>query len=387
MMGLRGTRSSGRSSSSILWMVLTTSSEAKLTSKPNSSAMSLMVSASRRWLMLTKMPTDMQVAIILVTGTFIMVASSLAVTNSVTCSTFCCSISCWSSSSIWACTFWRFSRLCLEVLLLPRGERRASVSRICFSISLSSISTGFFSSFFFFFLPEPCCCAAAFFWLSFLAFSFSLFSFLATSAPIFFTSWALTASFFWCLRLRLLPGVSAPSLENWLRSILSSTLGPSSLVYWVSMNSGSGLGASMGLGASTGLTASGLGAGAGLGAGVLPLGLAAAAGETAGSRFSPFLRFFLSGRMRWLMALRSTVPTTLKGLLLSAAGMASTSSSVSSSASDSSSISGSDSVSGSSMGMSSAGAGASGSGSGSGSGSASAGAGASSSWGSGEASA
>ncbi len=319
MMGLRGTRSSGRSSSSILWMVLTTSSEAKLTSKPNSSAMSLMVSASRRWLMLTKMPTDMQVAIILVTGTFIMVASSLAVTNSVTCSTFCCSISCIISSSIWACTFWRFSRLCLEVFDFPRGERRARVSRICFSISLSSISTGFFSSFFFFFLPlAACCCMAAFFWLSFLAFSFSLLSFLATSAPIFFTSWALTASFLVCLRLRLLPGVSAPSLLNWLRSILSSTLGPSSLVYWVSMNSGSGLAGSTGLGAST-FTGSGAGSGAGLGASDFwDLGLAAAAGDTAGSCFSPFFFFFLSGRMRWLMALRSTVPTTLKGLLVSA---------------------------------------------------------------------
>ena len=190
------------------------------------------------------------------------------------------------------------------------GERRARVSRICFSISLSSISTGFLSSFFFFFLPGPCCCCAACFWLSLRAFSFSLFSFLATSAPIFFTSWALTASFLVCLRLRLLPGVSAPSLLNWLRSILSSTLGPSSLVYCVSINSGAGLGA--------GVWASATEASMGAAAGAAATGAATAAAGAASAglaAFSPFLRFFLSGRIRWLMAERSILSSTLRGPL------------------------------------------------------------------------
>ena len=165
-MGARGTRSASSSSSSLTAAL--TSALTYSVVKPNSSAMRLMVSASMRWLMLTMMPMLMQVAIIFVTGTFIIVASSLAVTNSVSLSTLLSAASFASSSSMpWRMAS-RFSRRYLAPLPIFVPDllvRRASVSRTCFATS-SSLTSGwtivclgwFFC--FFLLLPLPCwfCC-------------------------------------------------------------------------------------------------------------------------------------------------------------------------------------------------------------------------------------
>ncbi len=95
-MGGRDVRSSGSSSSSAIASI--TSALTYWVLKPYSSATMLMVSASRRWLIATITPRLIQVEITLVTGTFIMLARSLAVTNSVSCSTRL-SLSCCLSSS------------------------------------------------------------------------------------------------------------------------------------------------------------------------------------------------------------------------------------------------------------------------------------------------
>ena len=141
-MGARGTRSDSSSSSSITASLTSALTYSVL--KPYSSATMLMVSASRRWLMLTMMPMLMQVPIMLVTGTFIMVANSLAVTNSVSFSTLFSAISFIISSSICSRKASRFSRRYLAPLpiLLPLAVRRASVSRTCFATSSSLTSTG-----------------------------------------------------------------------------------------------------------------------------------------------------------------------------------------------------------------------------------------------------
>ena len=76
-----------------------------------------------------------------VTGIFIIVANSLAVTNSVTLSIFFSSCSCNLSTSNSLAILCLFSRRCLEVLDLPNGESRANVSFICFWISSSDNST------------------------------------------------------------------------------------------------------------------------------------------------------------------------------------------------------------------------------------------------------
>ena len=100
-----------------------------------------MVSASRRWLMDTMMPTLMQVPMTCVTGTFIMFASSLAVTNSVSFNTLLSAIS-WSSSSCWRLmAFSRFSLRYLDALVLPLLVRRANVSFTCLATS-SSLTSG-----------------------------------------------------------------------------------------------------------------------------------------------------------------------------------------------------------------------------------------------------
>ena len=144
--GERGTRSSSRSTSSVSAMASCTSALTKSTWKPNSSATTVRASASRRWLMDTGIPRLMQVPMTFTTGTFIIVANSLAVTNSVTFKTFLSSSWRIISSIMVPATCWRFSRRCFEVFDLPMGDRRAKVSLICFEIS-SSLSSGFSSRF------------------------------------------------------------------------------------------------------------------------------------------------------------------------------------------------------------------------------------------------
>ncbi len=172
-MGARGCRSSSLSSSSTTASL--TSALTYSVVNPYSSAMRLMVSASMRWLMLTMMPMLMHVPIICVTGTFIIVASSLAVTNSVSFSTLLSAACCSSSSSMpWRMAS-RFSRRYLAPLpsLLSFEVRRASVSRTCLATSSSLTSCGStvcLGWFFFFFFPWPCCCCCWFccllrFWL------------------------------------------------------------------------------------------------------------------------------------------------------------------------------------------------------------------------------
>ena len=152
--GSRGSRSSSLSSSSC------TASETEALTysvwKPNSSATRLMVSASMRWLMLIIMPMLMQVAITLVTGTFIMLASSLAVTNSVNFRILLSRLSSLRRSSVAARTWSRFSRRYLALLAkLFLLVRRARVFFTSLATS-SSDTCGFraMSPFFCFLLPR-----------------------------------------------------------------------------------------------------------------------------------------------------------------------------------------------------------------------------------------
>ena len=79
--GGRDTKSSSESSSTT--MDSSTSALTNSTSKPNSSAMMVMVSESKRWLMDTMMPNVMHAEMISLTPQFIIVANSATVTNSV----------------------------------------------------------------------------------------------------------------------------------------------------------------------------------------------------------------------------------------------------------------------------------------------------------------
>ena len=141
--GGRATQSSSLSSSSSALMASTTSALTYSVWKPNSSATILIVSASRRWLMETMIPILIQVPITCVTGTSIMLARSLAVTNSVSFNTLLSISSC----SISSCSrFWMASRLSRRYLapllfLFPLLVRRAKVSFTCFCTSSSLIST------------------------------------------------------------------------------------------------------------------------------------------------------------------------------------------------------------------------------------------------------
>ena len=137
-------RSSASSSSSLTasWSSALTNS----TLKPNSSARRAIVSASSLWLIETKRPRFMHVEIISVTGTFIIIASSLAETNSVTFRIFLsCSILSSTSRCFWL-TASLFSLLYLDPFDFPLVVSLASVSFICFCTSSSSTSalTGLF---------------------------------------------------------------------------------------------------------------------------------------------------------------------------------------------------------------------------------------------------
>ncbi len=115
-----------------------------------------MVSASRRWLIETMIPTLIHVPITFVTGTSIIVASSLAVTNSVSFRILLSAASSFRRSSISARAFSRLSLRYLALLLpLFLFVRRARVSFTCFATSSSETSclTGAF--FFLLCFPFP----------------------------------------------------------------------------------------------------------------------------------------------------------------------------------------------------------------------------------------
>ena len=105
--GARETRSFSSSTSS-----LTASCTSALTYsvlKPNSSATRLIVSASKRWLIETIIPTDINVDITFVTGIFIIVANSDTVTNSVNFNILLSLRSALASALRRSCTASRFS--------------------------------------------------------------------------------------------------------------------------------------------------------------------------------------------------------------------------------------------------------------------------------------
>ncbi len=144
-----GRLSSSSSLSSSWWMASATSADTYSVWKPNSSATMFIVSASRRWFIDTITPMFMQVAMTLLMGTSIMVARSLAVTNSVSLSTrlSACSISAASRSREAMAS--RFSLRHFAPFFWPLSllVRRASVSFTCFctSSSLTSVCTGRFA--------------------------------------------------------------------------------------------------------------------------------------------------------------------------------------------------------------------------------------------------
>ena len=99
-------------------------------------------SASSRWLIDTMSPRFIHAVMTSVTGTSIIVARSLTVTNSVTLRTLCSFCSRSISSFIRAETASRLSlRYLAPFILLPLAVRRARVSFICFCTS-SSFTSG-----------------------------------------------------------------------------------------------------------------------------------------------------------------------------------------------------------------------------------------------------
>ena len=105
------------------------------TSKPNSSAMIVMASASRRWLMDTNIPSDKQADIIWLTDTSKSAAKSLADMNSVTFKIFTSSPSVSTSRS-------RSARLSRLDLVFPPGLLPWSLARVCLIWSWISLGVG-----------------------------------------------------------------------------------------------------------------------------------------------------------------------------------------------------------------------------------------------------
>ena len=142
--GARVTRSSSLSSSSSCATASTTSALTNSVLKPNSSATISMVSASRRILMDTISPMLMHVPMTFVTGTSIMLARSLTVTNSVSLRVLLSSSSRSIASRAAERAASRLSRRCLAALapcwFLP--VRRASVS-LTWRCTSSSVTTAF----------------------------------------------------------------------------------------------------------------------------------------------------------------------------------------------------------------------------------------------------
>ncbi len=275
--GGRGCNSSSASSSTT--MLSSTSAPTNSTSKPNSSAIKVMVSESRRWLMDTMMPNVMHAEITSFTFRSIMVANSATVTNSVI--LMMLSSSCdWrllSSKRCWmASRFWRRN---LDDFDFFPPESRARVARISFW--MSSWLTSFLGSF-----RRPRAGPAA-----------------LPAAPAL-----LTSTFFTRTRLRL---PSSLALGVFLRStgssIFPTTVGPDSFSAFARTTSGSA-----GLAGAFGAS---LAAAAASGAAALASGAAGASGFS--SALAALATFFFGFK-----ASKSTFPTTF-GPVPSSAGAAS----------------------------------------------------------------
>ena len=98
------------------------------------------VSLSKRWFMVTMIPNDRQAEMMAVTGTFIMLATSITVTYSVTFNTLSSAERSCSSFITWSLRSARLSRRILEPLDLRPPVSFSSVSRICFWICSSVIA-------------------------------------------------------------------------------------------------------------------------------------------------------------------------------------------------------------------------------------------------------
>ena len=191
--GARGRRSFSSSSSSV--MASDTSALTYSVLKSNSSATRLMVSASRRWLMDTMIPTLIQVPITWLTDTFIMLASSLTVTNSVSFSILLSALASARCSFSCSCTASRFSlRYLAPFLFCPLLVRRANVSFTWRATSSSFTSNGLWLRLRFFFLG-----LAAFSCLASLLFCFTAWSMFTRSLVMrerfFFPSGRVCAAF------------------------------------------------------------------------------------------------------------------------------------------------------------------------------------------------
>ena len=131
--GARGNKSSGKSSTSISTASISSSADTKLTSKPNSSAMTVIASASKRWLIDTNIPKLIHVEITSLTDTSINDAKSLAEINSVTFKTFASSSSAIKRASSASARPLRFSFLfsAPKLCFADAPCRRAIVALIC----------------------------------------------------------------------------------------------------------------------------------------------------------------------------------------------------------------------------------------------------------------
>ena len=240
MIGQRGSTSSSLITSSAL-ISSTTLAETYSVWNPNSSATRLIVSASNRWLIETNRPSDIHVPIILFTGTFIMLARSLAVTNSVSLSILDCSCASMSSISCFSRSNSRRSRLYLEELFLPLGcWRRLSVSFNAFSTSSCVASRGWFFLFLLYlpvwlrlslgstlaapllmrsrlrFSAAACCCALAASWRASRSLRFSSLDFFAGRVEVSIESRSILPTTLGWFFTSCLPSVNISGFSSFL---------------------------------------------------------------------------------------------------------------------------------------------------------------------------
>ena len=240
IIGQRGSTSSSLITSSAL-ISSTTLAETYSVWNPNSSATRLMVSASSRWLIETNRPRDIHVPMILFTGTFIMLARSLAVTNSVSLSILDCSCASMSSISCFSRSNSRRSRLYLEELFLPLGcWRRLSVSFNAFSTSSCVASRGWFFLFLLYlpvwlrlssgstlaapllirsrlrFSAAACCCALAASWRASRSLRFSSLDFFAGRVEVSIESRSILPTTLGWFFTSCLPSVNISGFSSFL---------------------------------------------------------------------------------------------------------------------------------------------------------------------------
>ena len=131
--GARGNKFSGVSATSTSTTSISSSADTKFTSKPNSSAITVMASASKRWLIETNIPKLIQAEITSLTETSINEAKSDAGINSVTFNTFASSSSAIKRASSASARPLRFSRRLSapKLCLLVAPCKRAMVALIC----------------------------------------------------------------------------------------------------------------------------------------------------------------------------------------------------------------------------------------------------------------